>query len=168
MGRLVKFTVTPLGGGRADTARVVDSIVRYLQPLPKTTSASPEPAAGAGGEGGAERYYADRGEQPGRWLGRTATVMGLTGEVHRSDFASVLAGRDPHSGERLISAQGSAGRRAALGAGAHTKLSASGVRLYGVADAAAVLGVTHDEVERLLDAGAALHDVFILFLTPVK
>ena len=158
----MKFTVTPLGGGRADTARVVDSIVRYLQPPPKTTSASPEPAAGEGGEGGeggAERYYADRGEQPGRWLGRTATVMGLTGEVHRSDFASVLAGRDPHSGERLISAQGSAGRRAALGAGVHTKLSASGVRLYGVADAAAVLGVTHDEVERLLDAGAALHDV---------
>ena len=66
-----------------------------------------------------------------------ATVMGLTGEVHRSDFASVLAGRDPHGGERLISAQGSAGRRAALGAGVHTKLSASGVRLYGVADAAA-------------------------------
>ena len=32
----MKFTVTPLGGGRGGTARLVDSIVRYLQPPSKT------------------------------------------------------------------------------------------------------------------------------------
>ena len=66
----MKFTVTPLGGGRADTARVVDSIVWYLQPPPKIV---PSPSLGGGsGHGGVEQYYADRGEEAGRWLGRTA------------------------------------------------------------------------------------------------
>ena len=149
----MKFTVTPLGGGRADTARVVDSIVRYLQPPQK---AVPSPGSGSGsGQGGVEQYYADRGEEAGRWLGRTAGSAGLTGSVEREDFASVLAGRDPHTGERLITAQGSAGRRPTLGAGAHTKVTDSGVRLYDVADAAVVLGVSHRDVERLLAVGAA-------------
>ena len=147
----MKFTVTPLGGGRADTARVVDSIVRYLQPPPK---AVPSPGLGGGnGQGGVEQYYADRGEEAGRWLGRTAESTGLTGAVAREDFASVLAGRDPYTGERLITAQGSAGRRPTLGAGAHTKSSISGVRLYDIADAAVVLGVSHREVERMLAVG---------------
>ena len=147
----MKFTVTPLGGGRADTARVVDSIVRYLQPPPKPV---PSPGLGGGrGQGGVEQYYADRGEEAGRWLGRTAESTGLTGAVGRDDFASVLAGRDPHTGERLITAQGSAGRRPTLGAGAHTKMSTSGVRFYDVADAAMVLGVSHREVERMLAVG---------------
>jgi len=149
----MKFTVTPLGGGRADAARVVDSIVRYLQPKPKpppsTAGAAPEPA-------GPERYYADGGEEPGRWLGRTATSLGLVGAVQREDFASTLAGRDPHTDERLITAQGSAGRRPTLGAGSHTRLGTDGERLYGVADVAASLGVTHREVERMLDIGTAV------------
>ena len=90
----MKFTVTPLGGGRADTARVVDSIVRYLQPpAPKgrqPSGASPSVSSGP------ERYYADAGEEPGRWLGRSARAAGLAGAVDRDDFASPLAGRDPH------------------------------------------------------------------------
>ena len=149
----MKFTVTPLGGGRADTARVVDSIVRYLQPRPK-----PPPAhtGGAPGPTGPERYYADGGEEPGRWLGRTANSLGLTGAVQRDDFAAMLAGRDPHTDERLITAQGSAGRRPTLGAGSHTRIGADGNRLYGVADAAATLGVTQREVERMLDVGTAV------------
>ncbi|MEZ5253270.1 MAG: relaxase domain-containing protein, partial [Microthrixaceae bacterium] len=147
----MKFTVTPLGGGRADTSRVVDSIVRYLQPPP---NAVPAPGLGTGsGKGGVEQYYADRGEEAGRWLGRTAESAGLTGTVSRDDFASVRAGRDPHTGERLITAQGSAGRRPTLGSGAHTKMSTAGVRLYDVADAAVVLGVSHREIERMLAVG---------------
>jgi len=109
----VKFTVTPLGGGRADTARVVDSIVRYLQPRPKAT---PGQSTDAPEVNGPERYYADGSEEPGRWLGRTAHSMGLAGTVRREDFAAVLAGRDPHNDERLITAQGSAGRRPTLAA----------------------------------------------------
>jgi hypothetical protein len=152
---VVKFTVTPLGGARADTARVVDSIVRYLQPPPKKG-----PGAGTGqpprGGGGPERYYADRGEEPGRWLGRTAQAAGLVGVVERHDFATVLAGRNPHTGERLITARGSAGRRPVLGAGTHSRVGANGERHYNVADAAAVLGVSHRELERMLDVGAAV------------
>jgi len=149
----VKFTVTPLGGGRADTARVVDSIVRYLQPHP---TPSPTPSTTAPGRSGPERYYADSSEEPGRWLGRTASRMGLTGTVEREHFAAVLAGRDPYTDERLITAQGSAGRRPTLGSGAHTRLGDDGERLYGVADAAAALGVSHRELERMCDAGIGL------------
>ncbi|WCO69225.1 MobF family relaxase [Iamia majanohamensis] len=131
----------------------MDAIVRYLQPPPKVTPPSPSPASGGVGP---ERYYADHGEEPGRWLGRAAHDTGLAGFVQRSDFAAVLAGRDPHTDERLISAQGSAGRRPTLGSGAHTKVGADGEQLYDVADAAAALGVTHREVERMLDAGTAV------------
>ena len=49
-------------------------------------------------------------------------TAGLAGPVDRDDFASVLAGRDPHTGERLITAQGSAGRRPTLGSGNHSRL----------------------------------------------
>ena len=149
----MKFTVTPLGGGRGDAARVVDAIVRYLQPPPKAAPSSPAQSPDGGGP---ERYYADRGEEPGRWLGRAAHGAGLTGAVERPDFAAVLAGRDPHTDERLITAQGSAGRRPTLGSGAHTKVGADGEQLYDVADAAAVLGLSHREVERMLDVGTAV------------
>ncbi|MBL8778318.1 MAG: relaxase domain-containing protein [Acidimicrobiales bacterium] len=149
----MKFTVTPLGGGRAETARVVDAIVRYLQPPAKGAPSRPDPSPGPGGP---ERYYADSGEEPGRWLGRAAEGAGLAGVVQRSDFAAVLAGRDPHTDERLISAQGSAGRRPTLGSGAHTKVGADGEQLYDVADAAAALEVSHREVEQFLDAGTAV------------
>ncbi|MGH9119940.1 MAG: MobF family relaxase [Acidimicrobiales bacterium] len=148
----MKFTVTPLGGGRADTARVVDSIVRYLQPRPKAT---PTPTAGPRASG-PERYYADSGEEPGRWLGRTAHSMGLSGMVQRDDFAAMLSGRDPQTGERLITAQGSAGRRPTLGSGTHTRLGADGEPLYGVGDVSAALGVSQGEVERMLDVGTAV------------
>ncbi|KAA0235955.1 MAG: hypothetical protein EDR02_02020 [Actinobacteria bacterium] len=149
----MKFTVTPLGGGRADTARVVDAIVRYLQPPAKAPAPGPTPPSDAGRP---ERYYADGGEEPGRWLGRVAQHAGLVGRVQRSDFAAVLAGRHPHSDERLITAQGSSGRRPTLGAGTHTRVADDGELLYGVTDAAAALGVSHREVERMLDVGTAL------------
>ncbi len=149
----MKFTVTPLGGGRGDAARVVDAIVRYLQPPPKATPSSLTPRPDGGGP---ERYYADRGEEPGRWLGRAAHGSGLTGVVQRPDFAAVLAGRNPRTDERLITARGSAGRRPTLGSGAHTKVGADGEQLYDVADAAAVLGLSHREVERMLNVGTAV------------
>lgn len=150
----MKFTVTPLGGARSDVGRVVDGIVRYLQP---TGPARPAPTGGpARGTEGPSRYYADSGEEAGRWLGRGAKLADLRGEVQRDDFAAVLAGRDPHTGERLISAQGSAGRRAHLGAGTVTRIGPDGERLYGEADAATVLGVTKREASRLLDVGCAV------------
>ena len=58
----------------------------------------------------------------------------------------MLAGRNPHTDERLITAQGSAGRRPTLGSGAHTRLAADGEPLFGVPDAASVLGVSRREL----------------------
>ncbi len=147
----MKFTITPLGGGSRDIAKVVDAIVRYLQPLPKE-----QPAPSPGNPEGPSRYYADSGEEPGRWLGEAARATGLTSHVERSDFARVLAGRDPRTGERLITAQGSAGRRPKLGAGTHTATGAGGELLYGVADVAVVLGITKAEASRMFDVGTGM------------
>jgi conjugative relaxase-like TrwC/TraI family protein len=50
---------------------------------------------------GREDYYLGAGEAPGRWLGRRAAGLGLSGTVDASDLHAVLDGRDPHSGQRL-------------------------------------------------------------------
>lgn len=151
----VRFTVTPLGGSRSQLPKVVEGIVRYLQPPPQTTR-GPAPRGPREGHDGPGDYYADSGEEPGRWLGIEAAAAGLTGVVNAENLASVLAGRDPRTGERLITAQGSAGRRADLGAGNHTRTGPGGVPLYGEDDAAAALGVTKQEVAGMLDAGTAV------------
>jgi conjugative relaxase-like TrwC/TraI family protein len=148
----MRFTITPLGGAGSTVGQVVDRIVRYLRPQPPP----PLPTTAPGGPDGPSRYYADSGEEPGRWLGRAASAAGLHGEVQPDDFAGVLAGRDPRTGERLITAQGSAGRRPQLGTGNPTKVGADGERLYGEADAAAALGVTKAEVSRMLDVGTGI------------
>ena len=56
---------------------------------------------------GAEDYYLHAGEAPGRWLGAGATAIGLNGEVSADDLRSVLAGKDPGSGESLRSTSAS-------------------------------------------------------------
>jgi conjugative relaxase-like TrwC/TraI family protein len=50
---------------------------------------------------GVEGYYLARGEEPGRWLGAGAEILGLSGEVTAEQLRAVLAGHDPTSGERL-------------------------------------------------------------------
>ena len=64
----VRFTVTPLGGSRSQLPKVVEGIVRYLQPPPQTT---PGPSPGRPGEGrdGPGDYYADSGEEPSFGVG---------------------------------------------------------------------------------------------------
>ncbi len=50
---------------------------RLDRPLPPTAAQDPPGAAvPPSGGGGPERYYADRGEEPGRWLGRAAAHAG--------------------------------------------------------------------------------------------
>ncbi|HEY5050323.1 MAG TPA: relaxase domain-containing protein, partial [Acidothermaceae bacterium] len=46
-------------------------------------------------------YYTARGESPGRWNGAGAEALGLRGEVTDTDFAAVLGGRHPRTGEDL-------------------------------------------------------------------
>jgi len=150
----MRFAITALGsaGGRT-VGQVVGDIVRYLEPrAPEQPAQAPSVPSGEG----PSSYYADRGTEAGRWLGHGAREAALAGAVAPEDFARVLAGRDPRTGARLISAQGSAGRRPTLGAGRETRRGPSGERLYGLPDVAAALGVTQREAEALLAAGQRL------------
>lgn len=58
----MRFTVTPLGGARSDFGRVVNGIVRYLQP-PGIAGPTPDGPVRDGIKG-PTRYYADRAERP--------------------------------------------------------------------------------------------------------
>ena len=102
---------------------------------------------------GPSSYYADRGSEAGRWLGYSAREAGLVGAVDSADFARVLAGRDPRTDVRLLTASGSAGRRPTLGAGLHTRIGSDGEVLYGIDDVAAALKVSKAEAEALVAAG---------------
>jgi conjugative relaxase-like TrwC/TraI family protein len=46
-------------------------------------------------------YYTARGESPGRWNGAAAEALALRGEVIDTDFAAVLSGTHPRTGEDL-------------------------------------------------------------------
>jgi conjugative relaxase-like TrwC/TraI family protein len=153
----VKYTITPLGGAGRTVGKIVGDVVDYL--LPGRAQRPPVdrsgPLDGDSGRAGPVRYYADSGEA-GRWSGQGAAALGLHGEVRAGDFAKVLAGRDPSTGKRLISAQGSAGRRPKLGVGNATRRGVGGEALYDARDAAAVLGLPEGQVSRMLDVGAML------------
>jgi conjugative relaxase-like TrwC/TraI family protein len=49
-----------------------------------------------------ENYYSERGEVNGNWIGRLADEWELTGEVTSEQYARLVAGQDPHTGEQLI------------------------------------------------------------------
>jgi TrwC relaxase len=56
--------------------------------------------------GASARYYArylaeDGPEGQGRWLGRQATGLGLSGRVSTEDLEALLSGHDPTTGTRL-------------------------------------------------------------------
>ncbi len=156
----MRFTITPLGSAGGTTVdQVVGRVVRYLNASP---APPPPPGTDKDAPAGPSRYYADSSDEPGEWKGRGATASGLVGQVDPEDFARVLAGRDPHTGGRLITAQGSAGRRPKLGVGAETRRSAVGEALYDERDAATVLGLTQAEVARLIDVGERLAVVRLL------
>jgi len=46
-------------------------------------------------------YYLDGDEPPGRWLGRGAEALGLSGDVEDDDFLTLMDGRDPLTGALL-------------------------------------------------------------------
>ena len=72
----VRFSITPLGGAGRSVTRIVDAIVRYLKPGTRELPAPGVSDSGEGGEGPAH-YYADGGEEPGRWRGRGARAWAL-------------------------------------------------------------------------------------------
>jgi conjugative relaxase-like TrwC/TraI family protein len=150
----MRFAITALGsaGGRT-LGQVVSDIVRYLEPRRPERPGPDQPAPTVPSGDGPSSYYADRGTEPGRWLGYSATEAALIGPVDSTEFARVLAGRDPRTGARLLSASGSAGRRPSLGAGQQTRTGPCGEAFYGGDDIAAALKVTKREAEMLISAG---------------
>ncbi|MGH9209052.1 MAG: MobF family relaxase [Acidimicrobiales bacterium] len=155
----MRYTVTPLGGAKRSVRQIAAQIADYL--IPK----DPPSPSEAPGTAGPARYYADGGDQPGRWRGRGAARLQLVGEVDPTEFAVVLAGRDPRTGERLIGARGSAGRRPRLGVGSETRWNGTGEALYDARDAAAALGVDVTDVDAMIDAGTRLAMAHLLDTT---
>jgi conjugative relaxase-like TrwC/TraI family protein len=49
-----------------------------------------------------ENYYSERGEVNGNWIGSLAEEWGLKGEVTSEQYARLVAGQDPNTGEQLI------------------------------------------------------------------
>lgn len=49
-----------------------------------------------------ENYYSERGEVNGNWIGRLAEEWDLQGEVTSEQYARLVAGQDPNTGEQLI------------------------------------------------------------------
>ncbi len=50
---------------------------------------------------GLDEYYAGVGELPGRWMGRGAELLSLSGELDCQALDAILDGRDPRTGTRL-------------------------------------------------------------------
>lgn len=51
---------------------------------------------------GDEDYYTKPGEAPGEWMGELAAQLELAGDVDRDDYAAILAGKHPGTGEVLV------------------------------------------------------------------
>jgi TrwC relaxase/AAA domain len=66
--------------------------------------AYPWRSAGAGGRQAGSDYYLVAGEPPGRWAGRGAAQLGLSGQIseaQRDDYDAVYAQTNPRTGDRL-------------------------------------------------------------------
>ncbi|MEQ8906035.1 MobF family relaxase [Ekhidna sp.] len=48
-----------------------------------------------------EDYYSEKAEIPGKWHGRTAAMLGLSGEVKKSDFERLIDNINPNTNQRL-------------------------------------------------------------------
>ena len=121
-------SVTTLGASAGNLQRAADQIVGYLEGTPRPGSDSVEPRLsqkgsaapdtapltqalnGSGRPGG---YFADSAESPGRWRGQGTDPehFDLGTRVDPQEFRRVLLGQDPWTGEQLLQANGSSGRR---------------------------------------------------------
>ena len=155
-------SVTTLGAKAGAVGRAADHIVGYLEgdqaSKGQRTSASPSrggstPAevdgitSGLSTSGQAHGYSA---EASGRWRGRGAATDGfdLGTDVEAEAFRRVLLGQDPHSGEQLLSAAGSAGRSRGHARGP-SKLGSDPTEMLTTAQVAQIAGVDVSYVRRL-------------------
>jgi len=168
----VRLTVTPLGATGRSAAGVAAAVVDYLEGN-EGDRGTALVVLESNGLTGAGRYYADSIEGPGSWLGSGAEFRGLSGVVDRESFRSVLEGRHPMTGERLVTARGSS-QRSHLAVGTVARFDGQGRPLYTLADAASLLGKSRSEVDELVaagqsaaGAGATLTEGFAVVLDPV-
>ena len=146
----MRLTITPIGAKGRTASAVAASVVNYLDPpsldLGAGLLARPADASFP------VEYYADSVEGPGRWLGTGADALGLIGVVDPGEFQRVLEGRHPHTGERLITAQGSS-QRQHLAVGTAAGHTDDGEAYYTLADAARLLTVSRRDINALVDEG---------------
>ena len=158
-------SVTTLGAKAGAVGSAADHIVGYLEgdqaSKRQRTSDSPSRGGSAPPEvdgitsglstsGQAHGYYADSAEATGRWRGRGAATDGfdLGTDVEAEAFRRVLLGQDPHSGEQLLSAAGSAGRSRGHARGP-SKLGSDPTEMLTMAQVAQIAGVDVSYVRRL-------------------
>ena len=48
-----------------------------------------------------EDYYSEKQEVVGKWHGKAATLLGLSGDVDRDQFAALVENQNPLTGEKL-------------------------------------------------------------------
>ena len=146
---MARFSVTALGAPRADTIRLAAELSQYLVEsaeldvglLVGVSLDAPTADAKA-----VTDYYAAGGLAAPRWSGGGLEQLGFcSGEiVDPRELRVLLSGRNPRTGERIISASGSHGRRH-LRVGKPTidaSGTAAGVDLWDERDAAALVGLS--------------------------
>ena len=135
LGVVMKITITPIGAQRSEIATAAARITNYLM--------GKQPATPTGPASGIVAYY-ETIEGPGWWSGQGSQHRQLRDKVSRQDLESLLQGRHHQTGERIVSATGSAGRTA-LRAGEATK-QIDHQPVWGIADLSSRFDVDRDTI----------------------
>ena len=96
--------MNPQGSSGAVAPAVIEGV--HLGPLAAlwtvlTIRAATSPGYYERAEFARDDYYAEAGAAPGRWIGREAEALGLSGAPRRGDLEALLEGRHPRDGEPL-------------------------------------------------------------------
>ncbi|MDQ6948320.1 MAG: relaxase domain-containing protein, partial [Actinomycetota bacterium] len=136
-------SVTTLGSRSGDAAGAAATVVKYLEgqgraPHGRDPGPSPDlptvvPGAGLVG------YYADSMAAPGIWMGQGLAGVHMVGLADSDQLERVLLGQNPHTGEQLVNACGSAQR--AHPDAVRVALAGPDDELLSLAQAAEALGV---------------------------
>ena len=148
LGVSMRITITPIGAQRSEITAAANRITNYLM--------GKQPATQAGLAGGIVAYY-ETIEGPGWWSGQGSQHRQLQDNVGRQDLESLLQGRDHQTGERIVSATGSAGRTA-LRAGEATK-QVDHQPVWGIADLSSRFDVDRDTITEAANGLAGDHFV---------
>ena len=136
------MSIRAIGAPSGATGAVAGAYLDYL-----TSGIEMEGQVAAPSLDGTMNYYNSGVEGPGMWHGHGAERLGLSGFVDIDDLDLVLQGRHHETGERLLSASGSAGRHN-LKVGEATRLH-DGNPVWSHHDLATHLGVTDEELADL-------------------